>query len=262
MPNPSLLRTRPTVSRFPITLTALIVAASLAADAHAQPDERTMSSETIHVTGVGEVQAVPDTATIQVGVVSEAASAGDALTANTKAVETLFETLDRFAIDKKDRQTTQFSVSPQYRRDPPRPSRSDINQGEREPQIVGYQVTNQVRVRVRKLDQLGELLDAVVQAGANRVQNIQFTIDQREALENQARRKAIEQATAKAKLYAEAAGVSLGRVLNIREQGSSPPPGPQPRMMMAEARSVPIASGQERIIEQVDVTFELRPASP
>ncbi len=254
---------RRTPNRVPFILLALVAAAWLAAEADAQQDnERTMFNKTIHVTGVGEVQAVADTATIQVGVVSEAASAGGALAANTKAVESLFETLDRFAIDKKDRQTVQFSVSPTYRRDPPRPARDESNRGEREPQIVGYQVSNQIRVRVAAMDRLGDLLDAVVQAGANRVQNIQFTIDQRTDLEDQARRKAIENAAAKAELYAAAAGVSLGRVLSIREQGSSPPPGPQPRMMMAESRSVPIAGGQESIVEQVDVTYELNPESP
>lgn len=229
-------------------------------NARAQQDtERTKFGETIHVSGVGEVQAAPDSATVRLGVVTEAESAGEALAANTKAVEKLFETLDRFSIEQKDRQTVQFSVSPQYRRDPPRRTPGEIANAGAEPRIVGYQVTNVVAITVGKLDQLGDLLDAVVQAGANRIQNVQFAIDQREELENQARRRAIENATAKAKVLAEAAGVSLGRVLSIREQGTSSPPGPRPNMMMAESRSVPIASGEQTVSAVFDVTFELRP---
>lgn len=215
-------------------------------------------AETISVTGVGSVNAAPDMATLRIGVVSEAETAGKALSQNTQSVEALFTTLDRLQIASKDRQTTQFNVSPQYRRDPPQRSPSQQNN---EPRIVGYQVTNEVRVRVRQLDGLGELLDAVVTAGANRINGIQFEIEDQDDLLNQARRKAIENARAKAKVLAEAAGANVGRVLSIREHGTSPPPGPRPMMMAAEARSVPIARGEQELTEQYDVTFELRPGA-
>jgi uncharacterized protein YggE len=259
---------RDTSTRFaaaPVLCSASLASAALFCFFPALFAGRAMCQEavekTISVTGLGEVQASPDMATLRVGVVTEAASAGEALSDNNEAVEKLFSTLETSGIEPKDRQTTRFDISPQYRRDRgPRPG--NLAQGEpQEPQIIGYQVTNEVSIKVRDLDGLGKLLDAVVDAGANRIQGIQFVIDDQTELVNEVRRQAIEDARNKADVLAAAAGASVGPVISIREHGTTPPPGPRKTLMMAESRSVPIAQGEQTVAERYDVTFRLEASS-
>jgi len=216
---------------------------------------------TIAVSGQGEVQAASDTVAINVGVVTEADSAKKALAANNQAMQQLFNVLDRQQIDKKDRQTVRFDVSPQYQQEQPPGMRhaDEMRPGTGEPQeprIIGYQVTNEVRIQLRDVSQLGTVLDAVVNAGSNRINSIEFSVEDSEQLLDKARRRAVENAREKAELLAEAAGASVGNVVTIREQQVSQPLS-QNRYMMAEAQAVPIAPGEQTLAAQVDVTFEL-----
>ncbi|MCA9219236.1 MAG: SIMPL domain-containing protein, partial [Planctomycetales bacterium] len=125
--------------------------------------------------------------------------------------------------------------------------------------IVGYRVTNQVRVKVRQLEKFGEVLDKVVASGANTISGIQFSVSDAEQRLDEARRKAVENARHKAELLAKAADVMLGPPQEIREQSTS---GPQPyrarNLQMAAAdRSVPIESGEQTLSAQVHVTYSL-----
>jgi len=234
---------------------ALIIGPASSVTSAQSSDHAHRPHPSITVTGEGEVQAVPDQVAITLGVVTEAETAQQALQANNQAMQQLFETLDRQQIAKQDRQTTRFDVSPQYRPDQPSP-RSRQQEAPQSPRIVGYQVTNTVRVQVNDVSKLGNVLDTVVSAGSNRINGIQFSIEERESLLKQARQRAIENARDKAKLFAQAAGVSLGSVVTIREQGGASPV-PQPRYQMAAARSVPIAAGEQTITASVHVEYEL-----
>jgi uncharacterized protein YggE len=121
-------------------------------------------------------------------------------------------------------------------------------------------VTNQVRVRVRNLADLGQVLDALIQVGSNQVSGIRFGIDDATGVLNQARNRAIADARSRAELYAQAAGVRVGKVLTISEQ---PIQMPRPQFMAnafaAEARaaSVPVATGEQELQASVDVVFAL-----
>ena len=218
--------------------------------AWAQPTSAGGSTPSISVTGNGQASAAPNMAQIQLGVVSEAPSAREATTANNQAMQALLTQLKEQGIDKRDVQTVQFDVSPMYQQEGPRRGRS--------PNITGYRVTNQVSVRVRDLEKLGEILDLVVEEGANQISGIQFSIDKSEELQDQARRLAIDDAKRKAAVLAEQAGAKVGRVLSIQDHAYEPRPMYGRAMAMAaEAASVPIATGEQVISATVQVTYAL-----
>jgi uncharacterized protein YggE len=203
----------------------------------------------ITVVGQGEVLVQPDQANVSVGVTTEAENASDAVRENSQRMAELLKTLRGLNIPDKHVQTSHFNVSPKQSFD---------RTGKQPPKIVGYTVTNQVNVKVLEVARLGAILDAVVQAGSNRVQGIGFSVAEPGPHLDQARRKALADARHRAELYAEAAEVKLGAALLISEQ--SPPVSPRfalgARIAMA-ADSVPIATGEETITAHVNVTYAI-----
>jgi uncharacterized protein YggE len=205
----------------------------------------------ITVSGTGEATARPDMAEVDLAVVTEAEEAAAALDRNNQSVHQLFATLKSRDIAEKDIQTTQFNVSPKY----------DYQRNTGGPRrIVGYTVTNEVHVKVRRLSQLGELLDAAVGSGANRIQGIRFQVSNRDDLLDAARKDAVARARHTAQLLAQAAGAKLGPVTSIRELTFG---GPQPlavrELTDAVGSAVPVAPGRQSIAVQVTLTFSLAP---
>lgn len=204
------------------------------------------AERSIEVLGQGSVHSMPDQAQIQVGVVSDAPTSSVALRDNSEAMSKLLALLKQRGIADKDVQTQSFTVSPRYQHTPNRPA-----------QLIGYQVHNQVQVHVRELSDLGTLLDAVVQHGANRVHGIQFIVGDADKRLDEARRLAIADAERKAQLYANSAKLALGSVLRIEELVAQLP---LPRAVsMAAARAdeaVPVATGQVETEVSVRVVFE------
>ena len=142
-------------------------------------------------------------------------------------------------VASKDVQTTNLNVSPRYSQPPqPVPGRP---QQEFTPKIVGYDVTNTVTVTARDLDKFGELLDAVVTAGANQMHGISFRIDTPESLLDEARKRAMADARHKADLMAGEAGVVVGPPISITDSGASAPPSPRPMMRRMMAMSAPMS---------------------
>ena len=226
----------------------LLLAAGMSTAAIAEES----ATRSISVSGEGKATAPPDMATINTGVVTQAEKAADALEANNQAMERIMAVLKEFRIAAKDIQTSSFDVRPEYRR-------SRGPQGPQEPQIVGYRVTNQVSVKVRNLPQLGQVLDALINAGSNQVSGVSFGIDDPTGVMNQARNRAVADARSRAALYAQAAGVGVGKVLTISEQVMQVPRPPMMgrAMMAAEAGSVPIATGEQEIRATVHMVFAL-----
>jgi uncharacterized protein YggE len=200
------------------------------------------------VVGTGEVSARPDTAEVQAGVVTQAPSAAKALEDNNSLMEKVLKSLTARGIAEKDVQTSNLQVTPMYDRD---------QGGRQRPNIVGYQVTNQVRVKVRQLANLGSILDELVSVGANRIQGIHFSVAEPDALLDAARHKAMGEARRKAEVYARAGGLKLGRVLLVQEDT---PHLPQPRVFAGAevaARGVPIAVGEQEFRAHITVTYAL-----
>jgi len=214
-----------------------------------QPEQSRSAGRTMTVIGTGKASAQPDLAEVQAGVVTQDSSAAKALEQNTAAVQTLMKTLAGRGIAEKDIQTSNFSVSPLYRHDP---------QGKAPPTVTGYQVSNQVRVKVRQLANLGSLLDELVRGGANQMGGISFSLAEPTALQDKAREDAVVDARRKAELYARAAGVKVVRVLRIQEQGTAVPvPGPQFMTMRASEAAVPVAPGEHEVHASVTITFAI-----
>ncbi len=198
----------------------------------------------VAVSGEGIVTGRPDTATVQIGVETQAATSQEALAQNSAQSTSVQQRLRDLGVAETDIQTSNFSISPIY--------------GENGQQVTGYRVSNMVSVTIRNLDQAGSVLDGVVQVGANSVYGISFSIADQSALLEQARTRAVEDARTRAEQLAKAAGASVGAVLVISEQV-----GYQPIPMMARAEvaadaSVPVAAGEQQISVQVQVTYELR----
>ncbi|MBP2236782.1 uncharacterized protein YggE [Sinorhizobium kostiense] len=207
----------------------------------------------IKVSGEGRATTAPDLAILQLSVVKDAKTAREALDANNKAMTEVLAALRQAGIADRDLQTSGFSINPQYHYPP-----SDDG-GSRPPELVGYQVVNGVTVRVRDLSRLGEVIDSSVSLGVNQAGGIEFTNDKPDAVITEARKAAVADAIGKARVLAEAAGVSLGRLIELAEQEPRPePPVPFARMAKeAAADQVPIATGESAYNVTVNVTFAI-----
>jgi uncharacterized protein YggE len=208
------------------------------------------------LSGEGTASAAPDLAVINSGVVSEGASAREALDANTAAMAKLIAAIKEAGIEDKDIATSGFSVQPRY-------IYSQRNDGTQEPpRISGYEVRNTVTVKVRDLTNLGGILDKAVTEGSNQVDSLSFDIADKKKLYEDARKAALADARAKAELYATAAGVKLGRLRELSEQASGgfpPPPRPMLRMEMKAQADVPVERGEQEIAVTITATWEIAP---
>lgn len=219
-----------------------VVLTLLAAPAFAQELPRLIT-----VTGEGRALAAPDMATLRLGVTTDGATARDAIAANSRAMADVLDRIESAGVADRDVQTQDFSVSPRWE-----------NRPNEAPRIAGFVARNQVFVRVRDLDALGPLLDAVTRDGANTFDGLSFGLQDPGPVENAARRAAVTEAQRKATLYAEAAGVTLGPLQSIDEGGASSSPVPMARAEMAVAMdSVPVASGELAITARVRLVYQI-----
>jgi uncharacterized protein len=207
-------------------------------------DER----NTIVVNGLGEVTAIPDVARITIGTTIDRASVGDAQRENTRVMNDVVAAIKGFGIGEKDITTASYDINPRY----------DYVDGVSS--IGGYVVSQSVSVKIRDLAKVGEVIAMAGDKGANQVGGIAFTIDEREALENEARTKAFEDAKEKAKMLADAAGVKLRRIVSFSESTGSGAPGP---FYYARAEGMggggapSIEAGSSDVISNVSVTYEI-----
>jgi uncharacterized protein YggE len=228
----------------------IVAAAGLpafAADAQGRP-------AIISVIGEGRATMTPDMAVLTFSVVKQEKTAREALDDNNKAMSDVLGALKTAGIAERDLQTSGFSVQPQYRF----PQGADGQQ--LPPELIGYQVSNALTVRVRDLSKLGAIIDQSVTLGVNQGGDIQFTNDKPESAMEEARKNAVADAMARAKTLASAAGVKLGSVIEINESGPRPQPMPVMRaaMMKSEADAgVPIQGGESSYNINVNVTFSI-----
>jgi uncharacterized protein YggE len=200
----------------------------------------------ITVIGEASIAATPDMATVSLGVTTEGATAAEAMAANSKALAAVIERLKSAGIAENDLQTSNLSLSPNW---------VGYDSGQT-PTISNYMAMNMLNVRVRDLSALGGVLDASIADGANTLNGITFELAAPRPVQDEARKAAVADAAAKAALYAEAAGVKLGKVMSISEQQNYN--GPVPVFMDAKAASpVPVATGQIAMQTSVTMTYEI-----
>lgn len=200
----------------------------------------------VTVVGHGEVKGKPDTATIQIGVETNAATAKDALAQNNTQAQAIQTKLKDLGVADKDMATSGINIFPVYGTD-----------GQ---QVTGYRVSNTVTVTIHDLSQASQLLDEVVQAGANQVNGISFSVASPQALLDQARQQAMQDAKARAELLATAGGAAAGEVLMITENVGSTPPMPVMMRQTAPSAdaSVPVQPGEQTFSIDVQVTYSLQ----
>ncbi len=207
-------------------------------------------AETITVVGQGSVAIRPDIARVSVGVETSGEAISDAVAENETQMQALLAALKAAGIEEKDIQTMNYSIQlDRYPESMPR-----VEPATSEPQPL-YRVSNMVNVTIRDLESVGDVLDAVVEAGANSIWGITFAVDDPSAAQADARADAIEDALARAGALAELSGVQLGPVMSVSEVvGGTSVPMPA-AMERAVAAGGSISPGELEIGYQVQVTY-------
>jgi uncharacterized protein YggE len=217
---------------------AVVVAAERPGPAHSAAPEQ---ANGITVTGSGTVRAIPDTATFSFAVSSDAPTSAAALRSNADKMAGVLRALDAARVAKSDIRTDDVSVYPKY--DEP-----------------GYTARNSVSVTLHDVKGAGAIVDKVTAAGATDVFGPSFGRESRAALYQQALRKAVADARAKAATLADATGVSLGRVSRV-EEGQEPTfgcgGGICPLLARAAEQSTQIEPGTQDVQATVTVTFAI-----
>ena len=203
--------------------------------------------------GEASVGAVPDIAIVTIGVTTRALTARAALDGNSADLERVIAAVRAEGVADKDIGTSGFSVFPVYEQPPVRAdgTTDDTNP----PKIVGYQVTNEVRVTIRAIATSGGILDKVVGAGANQVNGIAFDLSDPDTPADAALAEAVEDARKKAEIMAKAAGVKLVRILSVSAGGSGPMPYRAEMSVLGKA--VPVMPGERQVTANATVTWEI-----
>jgi uncharacterized protein len=243
-------------SRF-VTL-ALVTAAAItissgilgAGPNRAQAQTDTPSPRTITVVGYGSVFTQPDIAYLQVGVDIQNADLAAAIKDADAKINAILEALKKAEIAESDIQTVQYNI---YRDGGyPMPATSE------QPQQPPYHVVNVVRVTVRTLTKVGDILNAAVGAGANLVNSIEFTVKDTQVSESGARKAALDNAKTRATELAANVGATLGDVVSIEETGGFAPFGKSSRTMEAMGGAGGIVAGSFEVSVNLIVTYSLK----
>lgn len=239
-------------------LISLIVYYGFAAWRLAEPANPAVAQ--VSFSGEGKVLAKPDIAKISFAIISDGETLLKVQEENTFRSNRVVEFLKKAGVDNKDIKTSSYNIQPQYSSS--RPCFSNVcPEPEKRPKILGYQIRNVFEVKIRVLEKAGDMLSGVVAAGANEVGNLEFSIDNEEALREEARRLAIADAKKKAAVLAKQLGVRLGRIVSFSESGLF-----VPVFLKTEAfggggaaiSSPPVQAGENEIRANVSITYELR----
>lgn len=202
----------------------------------------TTKTDTFTVTGEGKASIIPDIAVVNAGVTAQGTTVKQAQQELNGKINAVIEGIKKLGIDKKDIQTTNYTISPQY----------DYKNNTQK--IVGYQANSSVTIKVRNIDKANEVVDAATAGGANQIGGISFEVADKTKAENEARTKAVEEAKKKAELAAKTAGFSLGRIINYSEDNAG---NPRPMMLSAKA-DTQIEPGTSEITVVVSLSYEIR----
>ena len=233
-------------------LAATLVGATLTLAAFAVP--ATAQERTISVNGRGEISNDPDMATVVIGVQTEAEDTAQALDDASAATASILAILDVEDIPLADIRSGAIRLQPRY-------NQSARSSGQ---QIIGYRAINSIEVDVTDLDQLGSLLAGLVGEGANRLDRVNFGLQDPTAATDEARRRAIAEGARLAALYADAAGVSIGDLMSLSESGGGGYRALEAEPVMMEAMvtsalqyDVPVAPGKIIINASISMVFAI-----
>jgi hypothetical protein len=238
------------MSRLPTFLFAAVMGLALPMSAIAQTPPRTLS-----VTGDAEASAVPDMATVNLGVAAEAPTAAEATDQASAAMTAILAELTALGIDAVDVQTSGLRLSPRYA--------TTVLGNTDYSTVTSYSAANELQIKVRDLSALGGLLSTVIGTGANTLNGVAFGLQDSASLLDEARLAAVAEAQRRAALYAGAAGLTLGDIVQLNENGYSGYQPLQSAMMRDGAVSeslsydVPVAQGQITVSANVAMIYAL-----
>lgn len=209
--------------------------------------------DTITISGEGRVTAIPDIATISIGVTTEKKEVADAQKENTEKINKIVRELKELEIDDKDIKTSSYNIYPKY----------DYSEGGG--RLVGYVVDQQLTIKIRNLEIVGKILGKVAELGANQIGGLQFTIDDQETLKQEAREKALANARGKAEALAKISGVKLGKIVSFSESSDGYEPYPYYARAEAaygfgggESAAPNIQTGSLDIMVYATVSYEIK----
>ncbi len=202
----------------------------------------------LDVSATGYANVAPDRATVSAGVVQQGKTAREAMMANATLMTAVYDELETAKIPKSNITTSQLSLQPQY-----------DYRDRRKPVITGYEARNTVTVKSDDIDQVGPMLDALVRAGVNNINQVKFTVKDPKSALTKARADAIREAREKAQSMAAAADVKLGPLLSINESGGGINPQPvmmrAARMEMSSDAVTPISAGDQTMSVRVNLSY-------
>ena len=205
-------------------------------------------SGTLTVTGMATVNAVPDQATLSLGVTTTGETAAAAMAANNDAASAVIARLIAAKVADRDMQTTGLSLNPNW-----------VMNADGTAQVIqGYIASSMLTVRIAALETAGSVLDAAVTDGANTLNGLTFGLANPRPIEDDARKAAVADALARAQVLALAAGETLGPIVSITEGGG----GQQPMPMLFKAAAdsaVPLAAGEVGVSAEVTIVWQLKP---
>ncbi|MDO8624275.1 MAG: SIMPL domain-containing protein [bacterium] len=218
------------------------------------------SSSQIHVSGKGEVVAIPDLATFSFSVTEESLIVSEAQNEAAKSINAILDYLKQSGVDDEDRTTSGYTIYPRYETDAKAMAIYPYPQGKQ--RLAAYVVSQSVTVKVRKLADAGKLLSGIGEQGATNISGLSFDFDKRDELVKQARDKAIAEARKEAAKLAKSLGVNLVRIVSYNDNGNYYPMYAKSYAMdsMSSAGSVApqIPVGEDKIISNVTITYEVK----
>jgi hypothetical protein len=220
-------------------------------------DETKPETPTLTVSETVTVKHAPDTAFVTFGLEIPGKSLAEAQRRNSAGMSKVMDRLRDLQIDKERIQTSSFTVSPQYRPLPNRPTESLPTI----PEIIGYIVSNMVTVEIRALDKVGMVIEEVLKAGANNFQGLHWGLRDEQAVRLNALKQAAAKAREKASVLSDSVNLKLVRVMSVNEAGQMiRPASPMARMAMeASASDVPVSSGELKVEASVTLVYEIAP---
>lgn len=224
-------------------------AAPLSNQAAVGPSGGAIQLPGISVSGEGIMRMKPDLAEVQVGVEMQAPTAGQAQQQAADAMASVVTRLRQAGVDPNDVRSVQVGLQPNFENLPGQQRQN------------GFRAFNTVVVSVRRVEQTGQILDALVASGANRIEGVSFTLADPTAAQDQARDKAVADARRRAEHLAKLAGVQLGQVVYLAEGSSNLPPRVRVAMPAAApmaAASTPVEPGQLEIHSSVQAIFSIK----
>lgn len=232
-----------------LLLAPLLLLAAVPALAQLSQPTVAVNGTLLNISASAEATRIPDVARISAGVVTQATDSNSALRANAQQMDKVMAAIKKSGIAERDVQTSGVNLNPQYK-----------YEDNKAPQIVGYQASNTVNIKVRDISKLGQVLDGLADQGANQINGPMFSIDQPEPVYDQARMDALKKAQERAQTYAKSLNLRVVRIVSIDETNNG---GFQPMAVLSAAPRAakefnsPISPGETTLSVTLNVVFEL-----